>query len=172
MGLTPAGDSGTFFQNLPVFNHPLAAGNTMSVDSKTFKGGTDYIPRDNSVWGKVKSFDGATAIYGGVYSPEGDTSTMVSPAAAAGKFVVIAVPNGADGKPIWGNNRQQLSGFYVQSAGVAVVSLDAVDQSLRPTLLQGLQTLKGAERPPRAARSDIHVCHAGDGRSAHGRRCD
>jgi hypothetical protein len=144
MGLTPAGDNGTFFQNLPVFNHPLSTANTITVDGKTFKGGPDYIPRDNSVFGKVKSFDGATAVYGGVY---GDTATMVSPAYAAGKFVVISVPNGPDGKPIWGNNRQQLTGYYLQSAGVAVVSLDAVEPSMRPTLLDGGQSLKG-EAPP------------------------
>jgi len=142
LGLTPAGDNGTFFQNIPVFEHPLAAGNAITVEAKTFKGGTDYIPRDNSVFGKVKSFDGATAIFGGVYSPEGDTSTMLSPAAAAGKFVVIAVPNGPNGQPLWGNNRQQLTGFYLQSVGIAVVSLDAIDQPTRQGLVGGTESLK------------------------------
>ena len=31
IGLKPGGDSGTFFQNIPVFDHPLAAGNTLTV---------------------------------------------------------------------------------------------------------------------------------------------
>ena len=58
LGLVPGGDSGTYFQNLPVFSHPLAAGNTITVDDKTFAGRKDYVPRDNSVFGKVRSFDG------------------------------------------------------------------------------------------------------------------
>jgi hypothetical protein len=141
MGLVPAGDNGTYFQNLPIFSHPLAAGNTIDVDGKTFKAGQDYVPRNNGVFGKVRPFDGAEVIYGGVYSPEGDTSTMVSPTAAAGKFVVISVPNGPDGKPIWSNNRQQLTGFYIRSAGVATASLDAIDAAGRATLTDDAQTL-------------------------------
>jgi hypothetical protein len=140
MGLTPGGDSGTFFQNLPIFNHPMAADNTIIVDAKTFRGNTDYVARDNRVFGPVRGFDGVTTIYGGVYSPEGDTTKMVSPAAAAGKFVVIGVPNGPDGKPIWGGNRQQLTGYYLDAAGVAVVSLDYVDAQTRSVMFVPTQT--------------------------------
>jgi hypothetical protein len=140
LGLVPGGDNGTYFQNLPVFGHPLAAGNTITVDDKTFSGRKDYVPRDNSVFGKVRSFDGVSAIYGGVY---GDTNTMVKPAAADGKFVVMSVPNGPDGKPIWGGNRQQLTGYYLGSAGIAVVSLDEVDEAIRAQLLEPAQTFKG-----------------------------
>ena len=139
LGLVPGGDNGTYFQNLPIFDHPLSAGNTITAEGKTFAGGTDYIPRDNSVFGKVRSFDGVQVIYGGVY---GDTATMVTPTAAAGKFVVMSVPIGPDGKPIWGNNRQQLTGYYLNSAGVAVVSLDAVDQQTRSSLLEPAQTFQ------------------------------
>jgi hypothetical protein len=141
LGLVPAGDSGTYFQNLPVFSHPLAAGNTIGVDGRTFKAAQDYIPRNNMVFGKVRPFDGAEVIYGGVYSPTGDTSTMVSPLAAVGKFVVISVPNGPDGKPIWGQNRQQLTGYYLRSAGVAVASMDAIDAASRASITDDGQTL-------------------------------
>ena len=146
MGLQPGGDSGTFFQNLPIFDHVLAAGNVITVDDKKFAAGTDYVPRDNAVFGKVRPFDGASVIYGGVFSPQGDTSKMVSPAAAAGKYVVISVPNGADGKPMWGGNRQQLTGYYLGSAGVAVIGLDAVDAATRAQLLEPAQSYK-VERP-------------------------
>src|SRR5262245_42719287 len=36
LGLQPGGDNGTFFQNIPVFAHPLAQDNTITVDGKTF----------------------------------------------------------------------------------------------------------------------------------------
>ena len=110
LGLQPGGDNGTFFQNIPVFTHPLAQDNTITVDGKTFKARTDYLPRDNSVFGApVKPFDGAQVVYGGTFSPRGDLSQMVSQAAAKGKFVVIGVPTGPDGKPAWMGNRQQLT---------------------------------------------------------------
>src|SRR5262245_19053947 len=62
IGLQPGGDSGTFFQNLPIFNRVLAPGATFTVDDKKFSAGTDFIPRDNSVFGKVRSLDGVTAV--------------------------------------------------------------------------------------------------------------
>src|SRR5215470_3931538 len=93
LGLKPGGDSGTFFQNIQVFSHPLANDNTLTADGKTFHAWTDYVPRDNRVFGPVKSIDGAQVVYGGVIR---DTSKMISPAAAAGKFVVISLPTGPD----------------------------------------------------------------------------
>jgi hypothetical protein len=142
MGLMPGGDSGTYFQNLPIFNLTVSNALAIAVDGRSFAGVTDFVPRDNSVFGKVKSFDGAPVVYGGVY---GDTATMLDQRAAAGKFVVISVPNGADGKPVWGNNRQQLTGFYLGSAGVAVVSLDAVDEANRKVILDAGQQFRGDE---------------------------
>ena len=144
IGLVPAGDSGTFFQNLPIFNRSLAPG-SLTVDDKKFAAGVDYVPRDNSVFGKVRSLDGVSAVYGGVFSPQGDTSKMVTQAAAAGKLVVIGVPNGADGKPMWGGNRQALSGYYLAAAGVAVVSLDAIDKETRAQLLEPTQIVRSSE---------------------------
>jgi hypothetical protein len=135
LGLQPGGDNGTYFQNIPVFTHPLAQDNTITVDGRTFKARTDYIPRDNSVFGApVKPFDGAQVVYGGTFSPRGDLSQMVSQAAAKGKFVVIGVPNGPDGKPAWMGNRQPLTGFYLESAGVGVVAFDAISDSAKATL--------------------------------------
>src|SRR6185503_13154908 len=96
----------------------------------------DFVPRDNGVFGKVRSIDGAEVIYGGVY---GDVATMVNPAQVAGKFVVMSVPNGPDGKPVWGNNRQQLTGAYLTAAGVGVASLDYVDDENRKVILEPQQ---------------------------------
>jgi hypothetical protein len=153
MGLQPGGDNGTFFQNLPIINQTPSSAPMINVDGKSFSGIKDFVPRDNSVFGApVKPFDGAPVVYGGVYSPQGDTSTMLSPGLAAGKFVVISVPNDADGKPVWGNNRQQLTGFYLGSLGVAVVSLDAIPTGDKATILAPTQSFRnnsGDEGPAR-----------------------
>lgn len=142
MGLKPAGDNGTYFQNLPIFNSKMSTEKSITVDGKSFGGGTDFVPRNNSVFGTVKSFDGAQVIYGGVY---GDPNTMVSQADAAGKFVVMSVPKTPDGTWAWGNNRQQLTGFYLNSAGVAVASLDYIDPANRTIILTPDQTFRGGD---------------------------
>jgi hypothetical protein len=145
MGLQPAGDNGTFFQNLPVVNSAISSSGKLSVDGATFAPINDFIPRDNSVFGKVRPLEGTQVVYGGVY---GDTATMVNPMEALGKFVVMSVPNGPDGKPVWGNNRQQLSGYYLRSAGVAVVSLGAIDAENRAMLLAPTQAFKNGDDQP------------------------
>jgi hypothetical protein len=137
LGLVPAGDSGTYFQNLPVFGKAPSTTKGLTVDGKTFMTPTDFIPRDNSLFGgTVRSIDGAQVIYGGTFSPSGDTSQMVSPAAAAGKVVVINVPNGPDGKPITQGYRQPLTVYYVRAAAVAVASLDGFGSEQRQEMLE------------------------------------
>ena len=149
LGLTPAGDSGTYFQNIPVFNETVSDAPALGIDGRSFRGLTDFIPRDNAVFGApVRSLDGVPVVYGGVYSPGGDTSSMLSPMAVMGKFVVISVPNGPDGKPLWGNNRQQLTARYIMSAGIGVVSLDAIPESEKPTILAPTLTFRNGDADP------------------------
>ena len=142
LGLQPAGDNGTYFQNLPIFNAAISTADAISVDGRSFAGVKDFIPRDNSVFGQVRSFDGVPVVYGGVY---GDTATMLPADEAIGKFVVISVPTGPDGKPAWGNNRQQLTGYYLQSSGVAVASMDYIDAENRAVVMAPSQTFRGAQ---------------------------
>jgi hypothetical protein len=154
LGLQPAGDNGTFFQNLPVVNTAISPAGTLGVDGATFTAIKDFIPRDNSVFGKVRPLEGTQVVYGGVY---GDTATMVNPMEAAGKFVVMSVPNGPDGKPVWGNNRQQLSGYYLRSAGVAVVSLGAIDAENRAMLLAPTQAFKNGDDQPLTVPAFLYI---------------
>ena len=86
IGLTARGDSGTFFQNLPVFEHALARNGSITVDGKAFAPKVDYMPRDNSLFGgAVRSIDGAQVVYGGMFAPPGDPNQMISPAAPRAK---------------------------------------------------------------------------------------
>jgi len=140
LGLVPAGDSGTYFQNLPVFERTLAAGQTLSVGGTTFKPWVDYLPRDNGP--NVRSLNQAPVVFGGSW---GDTATMLSPSAAAGKFIVILVPDGPDGKPQWQVNRPVLTRYYSDAAGIAIASLDAMDPQARQTLAEPTVDLQSPE---------------------------
>src|SRR5205085_10291351 len=148
LGLVPAGDSGGYFQNLPVFERTLAAGQTLSVGGTTFKPWVDYLPRDNGP--NVRALSDAPVIFGGLW---GDSATMISPSAAAGKFIVIAVPDGPDGTPQWQVNRPLLTRFYVDAAGIAIASLDAMDPRARETLAEPTVDLQSPEArvPPMPA---------------------
>jgi hypothetical protein len=72
----------------------------------------------------------------------------------------MSVPNGPDGKPVWGGNRQQLTGYYLGAAGVAVVSLDAVDQATRAQLLAPAQTFKDDESDAPSVPAFLYVTQA------------
>ncbi|HEY4129746.1 MAG TPA: M28 family peptidase [Gemmatimonadaceae bacterium] len=144
LGLVPAGDSGTYFQNLPVYSHPLSPSSSIASGDKKFLPGSDFVPRDNSVFGgKVRSIDGTQVIFGGTLAPQSDSSAIVSREAAAGKFVVIAVPNGPNGKPMVAGYRQPLTGYYLGAAAVAVVAFDGFTPDERQALLEPTQTMAG-----------------------------
>ncbi|HKW49917.1 MAG TPA: M28 family peptidase [Gemmatimonadaceae bacterium] len=131
LGLVPAGDSGGYFQNLPVFERTLVAGQTLSSNATTFKPWIDYLPRDNGP--HVRSLNDAPVVFAGLW---GDTASMISPAAAAKRFVIVAVPNAPDGKPQWQVNRAQLTRYYIDAAGIAVASLDAMEPEARQILAE------------------------------------
>lgn len=140
LGLVPAGDSGGYFQNLPVLERTLAAGQTLSAGGATFKPWVDFLPRDNGP--SVRQLSDVPVVFGGVW---GDTATMISPAGAAGRFIVIAVPDGPDGKPQWQVNRPLLTRYYSDAAGIAIASLDAMDSRTREVLTEPAVTLQSPD---------------------------
>ena len=124
MGLQPAGDSGTFFQSVPLVKREFDARSSLAVDGATLRPWQDYAPRDPRR--ATKPFDGAQAVYVGIL---GD-STMLPPDQAAGKFVVIGVRFGPNLPPSAQVNRGALLGRYRAAAGIAVVSLDSMPAGL------------------------------------------
>ncbi|HJQ19875.1 MAG TPA: M28 family peptidase [Gemmatimonadaceae bacterium] len=123
LGLQPAGDNGTYFQRIPLLQS-VATGSTIMAGGRTFSIWADWLPRDNGP--TARAFDGATAIYGGVWSDSG----MIDPRQTAGKIVVIAVPHG------WQVNRGLLTQRYLDAAAVAVVSLDSMPDDARKALAE------------------------------------
>ena len=90
MGLEPAGDSGTFFQTVPVFIRVFDSTSTLALPGEALKPWVDFIPRDQG--GGVRSISGAPVIYGGTW---GDSTSLISPEEAVGKVVLLsAIPAG------------------------------------------------------------------------------
>ncbi|HKN69271.1 MAG TPA: M28 family peptidase [Gemmatimonadaceae bacterium] len=155
LGLVPAGDSGGYFQNLPVFERTLAAGQSLTVAGNTFKPWVDYLPRDNGP--TARDFNGAPVVYGGAW---GDTATMISPVQAAGKFIVITVPDGPDGSPRWQVNRPALTQYYADAKAIAIASLDAMDKQSRQILNEPNVGLRSPEDRMPAVPAFLYVSRA------------
>lgn len=115
LGLVPAGDSGTFFQTLPVVRRVLDAQASIAVGTRRFSGATDFIARDQGPG--ARSIDGVTVIYGGSAA---DTASLISGAMAAGRFVLLTVPADAPPAP----NRIVMTLRFREAAGIGIVSLD------------------------------------------------
>ena len=125
LGLTPAGEGGSYFQTLPIVRRELDPTVAPSVNGRTFSGATDFVARDGGPG--MRSLDGAAVIYGGSL---GDTATLITPAAATGKFVVLSVPATAAPTP----NRQVITRRYLDAAGIAIATLDRMPAELVATL--------------------------------------
>ncbi|MEP6990762.1 MAG: M28 family peptidase [bacterium] len=87
LGLRPAGDNGTFFQNMPVTARMVSASSTISADGRTFHPDVDFSATGAAAGKKVMG----DAIFGGTL---GDTVHTLSPDAARGKIVVVLPPVG------------------------------------------------------------------------------
>jgi hypothetical protein len=119
LGLEPAGENGTYFQNALV-NREVSAASTLSVGSTDYRLWTDFVARDQ---GNVpRALNGAVAIYAGTY---GDTASYLPAGDAAGKVVVMRTGRNESGKPDHTRiNRFQLTQRYRTAAAIVVVSVD------------------------------------------------
>jgi len=92
MGVEPAGENGTYFQTLPLYQRTVDTTNTIAVDGTALARGPDYLPIPNLGYafpfGMMATFDSTPVVYGG---PLGTTDGL-APEAATGRFVVFAAP--------------------------------------------------------------------------------
>jgi len=128
LGLEPAGDNGTYFQDVPLSSRTVAKDAGLTIGSRTFLPVTDFVPRDNGPG--MRDIDGATAIYGGIW---GDSANMISPLSVAGKLVVLYAPSSGG----WSINRSAANRRFATAAGIAVISLDRVTNQDRLSLVGG-----------------------------------
>jgi len=143
MGLVPMGDSGTYFQSVNVVDRKLDPASKLVVGSTEFRPWTDYVPRDQG--SAARSLDGVQAIFGGTW---GDSSSLIAPAAAAGKLVVLRVnPSGVTQNSGGGVNRAIVTRYFAGAAGIAVASLEAMPPQMIRLLQEPNQMLKGDRDP-------------------------
>ena len=125
IGLRPAGENGSFFQTVPLVRRAFSPG-TLTVGGQTFTLWQDFLPRDQGPG--MRQVSGAPTVFGGSWA--GDATGLLPSADAAGKVVVIRVPQG------WQANRITLTGHYRNAAGVIVESLDSIPQPVQTALAQ------------------------------------
>jgi len=116
--LQPAGDSGTYFQNVPLVKRGLDSSATLSVDGTSFRAWSDFVPRDPGR--TTRAFEGAQVVYGGVWTD----STMLPADQATGKFIVLGAKIGPNVPPNQQVNRGAILNRYRAAAGIAVVALE------------------------------------------------
>ena len=86
LGVEPAGDNGTsYFQRLPYVTRKFSDKSMLSVGGAALAFNTDFVPIPGNQ--APKAITNVPVIYGGV---EGDTTTQITPAQAAGKFVIMS----------------------------------------------------------------------------------
>jgi len=112
-GLQPAGDSGGYFQNVPLVKRQLDPSTALSIDGTALRTWDDFVPRDPGR--ATRPFDGTTVVFAGVI---GDSS-MITPEQATGKFVVVAA------RSFQQVNRGAILGRFRSAAGIAVTGLES-----------------------------------------------
>src|SRR5262245_54605056 len=112
LGLRPAGDSGGYFQNVPLVKRQLDASAALTVDGTALRQWDDFAPRDPGR--PTRPFDGAQVVYAGAL---GD-SVLLTGDQTAGKFVVVQA------RSFQQVNRGAILGRYRLAAGIAVTGLE------------------------------------------------
>ncbi|HSE51707.1 MAG TPA: M28 family peptidase, partial [Gemmatimonadales bacterium] len=144
LGLEPAGDSGTFFQSVPVITRVVDPATALAVEGTPLTPWIDFAPRDQG--SGARSIDGVPVVYGGTW---GIPASLIAPETAAGKLVVLSVaPAGYSGNVPGTANRQAVSEHFAGAAGIAVAGLDLIPPILLGFYREPAQQLAPAEDAP------------------------
>ena len=145
LGLTPMGDSGTFFQSLNMVERKFDSTSRFAAGSNSFTAWTDYLLRDQGA--ATRKIDGAQVVFGGTW---GDSTSLINPSAAAGKFVVLrySEAGGAQGAG-GGVDRGRVSRYFANAAGIAIASFDLFPRQLIPVYQRPGQLIREGTDPVR-----------------------
>jgi hypothetical protein len=115
MGLVPAGDSGTFFQTVPLVRETIDSTSTLIVAGATLKVFADFVPRRSGA-GTLRSLDGVQAVFAGPL----DGADSFPPDQAKGRVVVFAPARGPMGRNVF----RVLGSRFKNAAGLALPGLE------------------------------------------------
>lgn len=151
LGLVPAGDDGTFFQVLPYHLRSFTSHSRLTVNGNPIAWNEGFVAIAGSR--APRPIVDAEVIFGGT---DGDTSTQISAADAAGRFVVLLPRPASDGARGAGPGRSgpQAPSRFADAVAVATIDLDALTPAQRVALnVPTVATLSASPRgaPPRPA---------------------
>lgn len=148
LGLRPAGDNGTYFQDIGMERRGFSATSAVSVGNRSFQIGDDFVPI-LARGGRARAGTAADIVIGGTH---GDSTTWISADAARGKLVVMR-PN-----PRRLSLDQRFMAFgpgsrFADAAAVVLpvlpqLAAPARRQLAQPSLVMGGGARMGAEVPP------------------------
>lgn len=148
LGLQPAGENGTYFQDIGMTRRGFAAGSSLRLGGRAFAIGDDFVPM-LARGARARAVTSAEIVIGGTH---GDSTTWISAEEARGKLVVLR-PN---------PRRLQLEQRFIaigpssRFAGAAAVVMPVLDQLAaparrqlsQPQLAMGAAAPTGPELPP------------------------
>jgi hypothetical protein len=144
LGLEPAGDSGTFFQSVPVVTRVLDPATALSAGGTPLTPWVDFAPRDQGTG--ARSIDRVPVVYGGTW---GIPASLIPAETAAGKLVVLSVaPAGYSGNIPGTANRQVVSEHFPGAAGIALAGLDIMPPILLGFYREPAQQLAPSDGAP------------------------
>jgi hypothetical protein len=148
LGLVPAGDSGSYFQNVPFISRRFAASTMLTVEGGALAGFSDLIAVPFRGAG-ARTLDGVQAVFGGTV---GDTTSVLGAEQANGRLVVMVVPAGMGPRG------------SANLAGAAAVAYVVGDQFTPQMLQQGrtpTMTLRPAAGAPLVATTLLITARSG-----------
>ena len=146
LGLEPAGDSGSFFQVVPIVSRRFdMATMSLRAGDAPLRFARDYIalpaigqlPR-----GRPRRLDGVEVVYGGAL---GDTVHVIDSVAARGRFVLLDLQPGAGWRSL-GILQRGLPRQLAGAAGIGVVLLDVLPDNYREFFTQPVMRIEDNRR--------------------------
>ena len=127
LGLSPAGDHGTFLQTFHMRVRGLDPASAIEVNDRILRPTVDF--RAITVGsGQLRPISGAEVIYGGVV---GDTTTQITADEASGRIVVLGVPANMNEVRAFENVIYGPGSRFGSAVAVAIASLEYVSRERR-----------------------------------------
>jgi Predicted aminopeptidases len=150
MGLEPAGDSGGYFQYIPLVRRHFEYSASLTAGTTSLRADSDFVPI--VARGTPRNIDGAQSIYGGVFT---DSNTWISADQARGKLVVFSPGPSSRGTHFYTISIRPTSRF-AGAAGVAIPMLEiAPAEYLARATKPGLALSQNSTGPESAA--PLHI---------------
>jgi hypothetical protein len=141
LGLVPAGDSGGYFQNVPLVKETIDSTSTITAAGTTLKVFDDFVPRRLGA-GTPHSIDGVQVVYGGQL----DQADSFPVEQAKGRVVLFTLPR----TPTTRVNFGAIIARFNEAAGLAIPGLERIPPQFKTLLRRPNVSMAGAAGGPGA----------------------